>query len=261
MNQAVLALAHDWSGNPDRAITVARRAVDLDPKLPEAQAYLAEALTDRYKLRDAEDVLQKAAAAASPRENPEVLRVQAYLQETKADYAGAVATYRRSIQLAPEWSFLYLSLGHALRAQKLYAEASDAFQKAAELNPQDPRAEGGLGMVYYATEEYATAQSHLERSIEIDASYATGYGQLGWVFYVQKQYDRAQPNFERAVELEKDPAKNAAYRHALGWIYLSMKQYDRARQEFTKALELNPDLEGAREGLQAVDKQVAAPSQ
>ena len=107
-----------------------------------------------------------------------------------------------------------------------------------------------MGTAYYAMEEYDSAQSHLERSLEIDPNYATGWGQLGWVFYVQKDYDKAQPNFEKAVDLEKDPARNATYRHALGWIYLNTKQYDKAKQEFTRALEENPDLDGAKEGLQ-----------
>jgi tetratricopeptide (TPR) repeat protein len=108
-------------------------------------------------------------------------------------------------------------------------------------------------MAYYAMEEYDTANSHLSRAVEIDPNYATGWGQLGWVFYVQKIYDKAQPYFEKAVELEKDAQRNATYRHALGWVYYNTKQYAKARQAFTKALELNPDLDGARDGLQALD--------
>jgi tetratricopeptide (TPR) repeat protein len=72
------------------------------------------------------------------------------------------------------------------------------------------------------------------------------------MFYVQKQYDKAQPNFEKAVALEKDPGRNAEYRHALGWIYLNAKQYDKAKAEFTRALEENPDLQGAKDGLQVI---------
>jgi tetratricopeptide (TPR) repeat protein len=107
-------------------------------------------------------------------------------------------------------------------------------------------------MAYYSMEEYDSARSHLERSLEIDPNYATGWGQLGWVFYVQKDYDKAQPNFEKAVDLEKDAARNATYRHALGWIYVNTKQWAKAKQEFTRALEENPDLDGAKEGLQVV---------
>lgn len=249
--QAALALAFDWSGNTERALTSARRATELDPKLPEGWAYLGEAEADRFRIREASDALDRAIAAGGG-DNPEVLRVQAYLAETNADYTSAVELYKRAVGQAPERSYLYLSLGHAYRALKQDDEAIQAYQHAAELNPEDARAEGGMGTAYYAMEEYDSAQSHLERALEIDPNYATGWGQLGWVFYVQKIYDKAQPNFEKAVALEKDPMKNAEYRHALGWIYLNTKQPDKAKQEFTKALQENPDLQGAKDGLQVL---------
>jgi tetratricopeptide (TPR) repeat protein len=259
-NQAILALAFDWSGNADRALTSARRATELDPRLPDAWAYLAEAETDKFRLQEAGDALDHATAAGGT-DNPEVLRVQAYLAETNADYSNAVDLYRKAVEKAPERSYLLLSLGHALRTVKQYDEAIQAYQQAADLNPDDARAEGGMGSAYYAMEEYDSAQSHLERSVEVDPTYATGWGQLGWVFYVQKEYDKAQPDFEKATDLEKDPTRNAAYRHALGWIYLNTKQNDKARAEFTKALEENPDLEGAKEGLQVLaSAQTASPS-
>ena len=249
--QALLALAFDWSGNPDRALTSARRATELDPNLPDGWAYLAEAETDKFRLREASDALDRATAAGGA-ESPEVLRVQAYLAETNADYTSAVDLYKRAVAGAPERSYLHLSLGHAFRALKQYDEAIQAYQHAAELNPEDARAEGGMGAAYYAMEEYDSAQSHLERALEIDPNYATGWGQLAWVFYVQKLYDKAQPDFEKAVVLEKDPTRNAEYRHALGWIYLNNKQFDKAKEEFTKALEENPDLQGAKDGLQVL---------
>ena len=248
--QTVLALAFDWSGNSERALTAARRATELDPKLAEGWAYVGEAETDKFRLREASDALGRAAAANA--DNPEVLRVQAYLAETNADYSSAVDLYKRALDRAPERSYLYISLGHALRALKQFEAAIAAYQQAADLNPQDARAEGGMGSAYYAMEEYDTAQSHLQRSVEVDPNYATGWGQLGWVFYVQKEYDKAQPNFEKAIALEKDPGRNAEYRHALGWIYLNAKQYPRAKEQFTRALEENPDLEGAKQGLQVV---------
>jgi tetratricopeptide (TPR) repeat protein len=249
--QALLALAFDWSGNPDRALTSARRATELDPKLPEGWAYLAEAEADKFRLREASDALDRAASVGG-RDAAEVLRVQAYLAETNADYTSAVDLYKRAVDKTPERSYLYLSLGHAQRTLKQYDEAIQTYQHAADLNPEDARAEGGMGMAYYVMEEYDSARSHLERALEIDPNYATGWGQLGWVFYVQKIYDKAQPNFEKAVVLEKDATKNAEYRHALGWIYLNTKQWDKAKQEFNKALEENPDLQGAKDGLQVL---------
>src|SRR5438094_963040 len=58
--QALLALAFDWSGNSDRALVSARRATELDAKLADGWAYLAEADTDKFKLADATDALERA---------------------------------------------------------------------------------------------------------------------------------------------------------------------------------------------------------
>src|SRR5207248_10374350 len=115
--QALLALAFDWSGNADRALVSARRATELDARLADGWAYLAEADTDKFKLADATDALERANNAGG-KDNPEVLRVQAYLAETNADYTSAVDLYKRAIDKAPERSFPYLSLGHAFRALK-----------------------------------------------------------------------------------------------------------------------------------------------
>jgi tetratricopeptide (TPR) repeat protein len=251
--QVVLALAHDWAGNTDRAITLAQRATELEPKLAVAHAYLAEAYADKYQLTEARGALSHALAAGG-RDDPEVLRVQGYLQETQQDYPSAIGSYQHAIERASNWSYLYISLGAALRAEKRFDDAIRAYQKAADLYPQDPRAEGGIGAAYYALEQYGPAESHLGRSVELDPTYANGWGQLGWLFYVQKAYDKAQPPFEKAVDLEKDSGKNAAYRHALGWVYVNLKQYDKARQSFSRALELDPKLDGARQGLDAVAK-------
>lgn len=250
--QTVHALALDFGGQAERAINVARRATELDPKSVEAQAVLAEALIDKYRLREAEEALDR--ADALERDHPATLRVRAYLLETKADYAGAVTLYMKAIEALPNRSYLYLSLGHALRALKRYDQALGAFTTAAELAPTDPRAQGGLGMVYYALEEYETALAHLQKAVQIDPRYANGHAQMGWAYYVQRDYEKALPAFQRAIELETDRGRVAQYRHALGWIYLNTGQKATARDQFAQALQLNPELQGARDGLELADK-------
>lgn len=253
-NQAVLALVLNWKGSTDLALAAARRATDLDPKMPEAQAYLAEALTDKYQLSQAQDALSKAVAAGGS-DNPEVLREQGYLQESHANYTAAIQSYQHATQVAPDRSYLYISLAGALKAAQQLDAAVAAYTRAGELDPHDARAEGGLGSIAYAQEDYSGAEAHLRQALAIDPDYTNAYGQLGWTYYVQKQYDKAEPEFIRAAELEKDPSRNAEYRHALGWIYVSMKRYDDARNQFTLALQEKPDLAGAKDGLAEVARQ------
>jgi tetratricopeptide (TPR) repeat protein len=248
--RAVLAVAFDWSGQVDRAAVAGDEAVELDSTAPFALAALAEASADQYRLMEADELLQKA-LGLTPNE-PELYRVQGSVREARADYAGAVESYRHAIDLAPDWSYLYVSLGHALRVQGQHDGALDAFGRAVELAPDDARAEGGRGMVYFAREDYDPAIASFQRALELDPVYPTAYAQLAWIRYARREYDQAEPLFNRAIELDHDPAHVAQYRHALGWIMLSERRNTEAREQFIRALELNPNLQGARDGLKAL---------
>ena len=249
--QAVLALAFDWSGNVDRALTSARRATELDPKLPDGWAYLAEAETDKFRLREASDALDRATAAGGA-DNPEVLRVQAYLAETNADYTSAADLYKRAVEKAPAALVPAPEPGaRATRAQAV--RRRDPGLSAGGRPEPGGRARrrwhgqrllrhGGVRLGPVAPGACAGDRPELRHRL--------GTARLGLLR--AEGVRQGQPDFEKAVDLEKDPARNATYRHALGWIYLNTKQNDKAKAEFTTALEENPDLEGAKEGLQVL---------
>lgn len=256
--RAVLSLAYDWNGQVDRAVQEGLEAVEADRSSPAALAALAEAYADQYRLAEADERLASAMKAA-PRD-ADLVRVEGAIREARADYAGAIESYRRAIELAPNWSYLYASLGHALRAQGGLDEALKAFGRAVELAPEDARAEGGRGMVYYAREENDAAIISFQRALEIDPAYPTAQAQLGWIYYNRREYERAEPFFQRAIELDRDGGRVAQYRHALGWIMLSARRFSEAREQFSKALELNPNLQGARDGLKLAQGQGPMPA-
>jgi len=255
--RAVLALALDWSGQVDQSVQAGLEAVELNRTNPTAVAALAEAYSDQYRLLEADALLTEALHAAP--DDPDLYRVQGAIREARADYAGAVDSYRLAIDMAPAWSYLYVNLGHALRAQSQYDQALAAFSRAVELAPEDARAEGGRGMVYYAREEYEPAAASFQRALALDPAYPTAYAQLAWIHYARREYDLAEPLFGRAIDLDHDAARVAQYRHALGWIMLSSRRPSEAREQFTKALELSPNLQGARDGLKLL--QGGAPTQ
>ena len=192
-------------------------------------------------MKEASDALDKAASVGG-KDNPEVLRVQAYYLESNADYTAAVDAYRRAIEKAPERSYLHLSLGHTLRALKRLRRGHPVVPARGRPVPRGRarRRRHGHGVLRPGGVRLRAQPSGARAGDR--PQLRQWLGSVGWVFYVQKEYDKAQPEFEKAVELEKDPTKNATYRHALGWIYLNTKQYTKAKEEFTRALEENPDL-------------------
>jgi len=245
--RAVLTLALDWAGQIDRAVQTGFDALELDRANPSVLAAMAEAYSDQFRLTEADELL--ADALRRTPNDPDLYRVQGALREARADYDGAIDSYRLAVDMAPGWSYLYVSLGHAFRANGQFDEALSAFNRAVELAPEDARAEGGRGMVYYAREEYEPATVSFQRALAIDPGYPTAYAQLAWIHYARREYELAEPLFNRAIELDHDRARIAQYRHALGWIMVSSRRPAEAREQFTKALELSPNLQGARDGL------------
>jgi tetratricopeptide (TPR) repeat protein len=107
-------------------------------------------------------------------------------------------------------------------------------------------------MVYVAMDDLASAIPYFAQATQLDPSYPTAVGQLGTAYYLQRDYARAQEPLERAIQIERSPARLSAYQHVLGWTYFNNGALDRAEAAFQQALTIDPDLDGARQGLEAV---------
>jgi tetratricopeptide (TPR) repeat protein len=98
--------------NLTSAIASFKKAVELDPNLPEAHNNLG------------------------------VLYHRAH------DYTAAIEALRRAVALAPGFIEAYLNLGNALRGGKQFKEAEEAYRKALEAGPKERRALFNLGLLY-----------------------------------------------------------------------------------------------------------------
>ena len=99
---AGVARAYRAAGHAEAAVEAARRAVTLDPDLPDAQVELGRGLL----------ILQ--------------------------DDAGAVEVLRRAIELAPGSLEAQVAFATALARQNNHLSAEEAWQAALSLKPDDP---------------------------------------------------------------------------------------------------------------------------
>jgi tetratricopeptide (TPR) repeat protein len=199
----------------DKAVEVARKAVDADPKNRDLKLMLAGELLDLGKTdeglamarglldntdkdraiwlslgqmdirakrwKDAEDALDKAAALTSKKEDRiYLLFVRGELAERQKHAEPAEQFFRQVLELEPTNSMALNYLGYMLadRGTRL-PEALTMIRKAVELEPMNGAYLDSLGWAYFKLGQYELAEDNLRRAVERDRTDPTVHDHLG----------------------------------------------------------------------------------
>jgi len=117
---AVKAFALDWlassalaSDQTEQLLTQAEQeaviALQLDANNTLALAYYAEILTDQMKWSQAEQYISQALKQDDTL--MDVHRISGYLQESLGNYSAAITEYKKAVEINPNLTFLYMSIG------------------------------------------------------------------------------------------------------------------------------------------------------
>lgn len=230
---------YDQAGNIGSAIAAFQRAIQLDPTYAMAHASLSAAYVRQYRASSDQQYLEKARDAAfqalSRNENldspyitlgmiamvtgqtDEAIRqlraavdrdpvnaeayrelAAAYVQAGKL--ADAEATFKRAIQLRPNFWLGYFESATFYNAQARYAEAEQALVTALRLTPDNYLVYRSLGGVQMARGEWADAEHSLREAIRLRPG-GTVYSNLGTLYIYTGRYADAIGALEQAVSL------------------------------------------------------------
>ncbi len=212
MAHAVQAFVLDWSagaaGNAAErqafladANTEAILATQLDNKNVLALAYQAEVYVDQQQFVQAG---QYADLALSLEPNSlDTLRVKAYVLESSGAYASAIEEYKLAAEVAPNLTFLYISIGQNYRQLGLHEQALEYFDRAAKINEglgvKDPLPFIAIAKTYSREGEFFAAALNAEKAVDLDQVNPDWYGQLGIIYYRARNYESALPVLQCAV--------------------------------------------------------------
>jgi tetratricopeptide (TPR) repeat protein len=204
MAHAVRAFVLDWSsgaaGNAAErqafiadASTEAILGVQLDNQNELALAYQAEVYADQQQYTQA---TQYADLALSLDPNSlDTLRVKAYVLESAGAYSAAIEEYKLAAQVAPNLTFLYISIGQNYRQLGLFPQALEYFDRAASINEvlgiKDPLPYIAIAKTYSRDGEFFAASRNAEKAIDLDPTNPDWYGQLGIIYYRARNYESA----------------------------------------------------------------------
>ncbi|MCC6418217.1 MAG: tetratricopeptide repeat protein, partial [Gemmataceae bacterium] len=131
----------------------------------------------------------------------------------KQDLAGAIAAYRKAIQLDPRHALAHNNLGIALYARQDLAGAIAAYQKAIQLDPRNALAHCNLGLILRDRGHFADALASLQRGHDLGMKQPHWrYPSAQWVEHCQRLLvlDRLLPAVLKGGREPKDAAEQLA---------------------------------------------------
>jgi tetratricopeptide (TPR) repeat protein len=244
MVYATLGKIHRSTGKYDLALQESQRALQLDPRNPDAVISLARSYESAGRMADAEAAYRKAIAL-----RPDAWDGYNQLAGFLADQQRrdeAVTQYRRAIELTPDNAALYLNLGavYADMGAKHYPDAEQMLKKSIALEPSYA-AYANLGYLYNQEQKYAQSAAATEKALQLnDKNYVVwgnlviAYSGLGDKEKANRALDREAPLLEQAaVDSPRDPVVQAN----LALLYAKKKLRERALSRIQSALALAPD--------------------
>lgn len=225
-----LALAYSMLGKDAEGVAEYRKALELHPRLYEAELNAGILLLRQKNPADALPLL-----ADAVEQKPEQFRPRLYLADAQLGSGSpdaAEASYRRAAELDPKSAAAELGLAHALARQEKLADAAPHFRKAAELDPKDREYLLELAGLYEKSGQTAEAVA-IYRDFPENAAAQRQAGQL---LMESKQFGEAIPQLEAAYQ--QSPTQ--PNRVALAKAYVSARQWDKALPLLDQAVTAAP---------------------
>src|SRR5919197_1215925 len=249
--RSIIALVQNQK---EKALSLARKAAELEPQAPVPQVALSYAYQAAFDLEKALDSLKRAAKLT-----PEDALIQARLAElelSREELERALKAARRAVALDPELARTHTVLGFAYLTQIRIAQAKAAFERAITLDSADPLPRLGLGLAKIRESQLTEGVWEIEIAASLDPNNALIRSYLGKAYYEEKREGLAAREFAIAKELDpKDPTP---------WFYDAIHKQTTNRpvealHDLQRAIELNDDRAVYRSSL-LLDADLAARS-
>ena len=212
------------------------------------------------------------------KKSPNLAGVNANLGKAYAeagDHLNAVKFFRQAIQIDPQASYAYISLGAALERENRFEEAIAAYKKALTLKKADKeKIYTNLALISAKKQDFQNAVEYASKAIEINRNQLTAYKVLataslngrsfkraestlldalkrfpqhgdfyiilGAVYENQNRLQDAVKILHRALQIE-GTSQSQAYNN-LGIVYWRLGRFQDSVDSAQKALAIDPDL-------------------
>jgi cytochrome c-type biogenesis protein CcmH/NrfG len=167
-------------------------------------------------------------------------------------WAGAVASYRKYLELRPDDAAIWVQLGHSQKESGDFAGAEASYLKNLALEPGNPDALLHLGRVKLCLNELDAAKAYFRRAVAVPSPIsdaAKELGELDGLDAVERDANASSAKGARsgpdAIDAYKKLLKFKPYAPnlwaQLGHAYYACADYAEAEKAYAQALSLRPD--------------------
>jgi len=110
------------------------------------------------------------------------------------------------------------------------------------------------GIQAMVTRQHALALEYFDRLVERAPGFAEGWNKRATVYYLMENYEASVLDIERTLELEP---RHFGALSGLGMIYDAIGEPAAALRSFEAAVAINPHLDGARQRIEALRRELA----
>jgi tetratricopeptide (TPR) repeat protein len=235
LNNYALICAHD--GNPEKALTLLKEALALDPDFADADVNLGN-LHLAGGEADLAELDYRAALKAKP-EHPVARYDLALLLSKTGGLDEAERLLEKLVAAGPGASDgeAHALLGRVLLRRGNLPAARAALERALALDATLAAAETDLGVVRLEQGDLEAARATFDRVIARKPDYAPAFNNRGNVRVAEGKIEEAKVDYERALEIDPSYA-DAHYNYAL--LAERFGNYLYAIEEYHRVLEIDP---------------------
>jgi len=203
----------------EKSRTLARRALELDPQIPEA--HLSLATVDMWFFRDfseAEGEIRKALALDPS--SADAHEVSCWFENEMGRSAAAIAECRRSTELDPLSVLKNWDLANTYYLARDYKRSIEQANKTLEIDPKSPWAVAEIGYVYEQMGNYKQAMEQWIKLQQLDGSESKAkelrqvFEKSGYMGYLRKDAKDKEANgryYDAACDYVRLGEKDAAF--------------------------------------------------
>jgi predicted O-linked N-acetylglucosamine transferase (SPINDLY family) len=232
------------SRRTERGIALIGKALENDPKSPQAHFYLGNGRKDLGRLSEAIASFDKAIQLKPDFADAHYARGTTLYLMRRSE--AAVASFDKAIALRPDFTIAHNNRGIALADLKRFRDAVGSFNKAIALRPDYAQAYGNRGVALNELGEFNQALESFDRAIALAPDFAEPFNNRGVSLNKLSRVDEALASFERAIAL--NPRNPQAFYNMGNALRESGRRVE-AATALQRALALKPDYAEARLAL------------